>query len=276
MQRISLYMEKQPRIPQILVIDDEHQLHQDLKYAFDGEYNFIPIVSVKDQHVVVNFIENNYFDLVLLDLHFEGQGKVGLTLLKTLRKEFPNLSVIVITNYNNNRIITTLRKYRSTAYLFKQEYSPLLWQKTIDDLLDQKTKEFELPIEDLAQIRSTILRSTPCTQEVKLNYFPNNFPNNAIVTAVVISGYDSLVTTVAYQFIQAYWERQISKPMPITQLSLRLCNCSSNKTTIDLLRLNKQQSATKVTQRIHSVVDRVTCDGAATKVVIEVENISYH
>ncbi len=81
--------------PHILIVDDEEEIRRSLEKIFKKE-NFTVTTAASSEEALVS-IENSEPDIVLTDLFMPGLG--GMELLRSLKKNHPDLDVIVMTAY---------------------------------------------------------------------------------------------------------------------------------------------------------------------------------
>src|SRR5262249_19466238 len=73
---------------------------------------------------LIDMLRTQSIDLVLLDLNMPQLD--GIATLKIIRKEFPQLKVIVFTNYHQSRLISEIKKLGANGYLLKTSNSLIL------------------------------------------------------------------------------------------------------------------------------------------------------
>lgn len=112
----------------IILIEDDLFLNSLYKDTLIGAgYN---VISAKDGEEGLNAVKNNTdASLILLDLMLPKLN--GIDVLRELKKDpaTKNLSVIVLTNLNEDATIQDALKLGANAYLIKVDYTP---QQVID------------------------------------------------------------------------------------------------------------------------------------------------
>ena len=104
-----------PRPGRVLVVDDDAEMRTLLRRTleFDGHE-----VSELDRGtLVVETLRGAPFDLMILDK--EMPGMTGMDLLPILRREFPQLPVVLITAFGGRQVATTALRLGATRYLEK-------------------------------------------------------------------------------------------------------------------------------------------------------------
>lgn len=92
---------KKMLLPRILILDDDKFFLEALKHALQRDYEvFCQQVTSAEEGKNLTFYEN--IDLVLLDVRLKEGDEMnedGLIILEWLKKELPNLPVILMTAY---------------------------------------------------------------------------------------------------------------------------------------------------------------------------------
>jgi DNA-binding NtrC family response regulator len=119
----------------ILIVDDDPEFHQQVRYAFRRQYTFEGAVS--PEHLEKKLIENSKFDLLLMDLVLdESKKKVGLELVSKVSKIYPEIPIIVVTA--DKRIETVVEAMRLGArdFLTKGDYEFEFWQRKFEEVIE--------------------------------------------------------------------------------------------------------------------------------------------
>ena len=77
----------------LLVIEDDEEMCEELKVVLEAENYFVKIFHSGDEGL--NFIENDGYEIVLLDLKIPGIS--GREVLRRIKKNYPLIKVIVLT-----------------------------------------------------------------------------------------------------------------------------------------------------------------------------------
>ena len=81
--------------PSILIVDDEESIRVSLKILFEKEnYN---VEIAKNASMAIKKLKTTIFNIILTDIMM--QGKTGIDLLKILKKDYPNIAVLLMTGY---------------------------------------------------------------------------------------------------------------------------------------------------------------------------------
>ena len=99
----------------ILVIDDETEIRESLAQLLEIEGYETAVASTGDDGL--KSIENGLFDLVLLDINLPDRN--GLDLLQQIKRESPDLGVIMITAYASTQMAFQASKQGADSYITK-------------------------------------------------------------------------------------------------------------------------------------------------------------
>jgi two-component system response regulator PilR (NtrC family) len=109
-----------PTKPRILLADDEVALRESLTNMLSKEG--MAVTAVGDGTKALELLKSREFDLLLSDLRMPGLD--GLSLLRAIKGDFPNLGVILITAYATVESAIEAMKLGATDYILK----PLLFE----------------------------------------------------------------------------------------------------------------------------------------------------
>jgi DNA-binding NarL/FixJ family response regulator len=101
-----------------IVIADDHRLVLDgfVKVLLDIEIvgNIFTAASGGEAY---NLVRDKHIDMVITDLEMPGVG--GIELLRKLKKDFPEIKVLVLTMHNNAALIREVIKLNADGYVLK-------------------------------------------------------------------------------------------------------------------------------------------------------------
>ncbi len=113
--------DKRPQTkPRILLADDEVALRESLTNVLSKEG--MAVTAVGDGTKALELLKSREFDLLLSDIRMPGLD--GLSLLRAIKGDFPNLGVILITAYATVESAIEAMKLGATDYILK----PLLFE----------------------------------------------------------------------------------------------------------------------------------------------------
>ena len=108
-------VEGRPRPIRVLVVDDDAEMRALLRRTleFDGH----EVTELDRGTHVVETLRGTPFDLVILDK--EMPGLTGMDLLPILRREFPNVPVVLVTAFGGRQVATSAIRLGAARYLEK-------------------------------------------------------------------------------------------------------------------------------------------------------------
>jgi len=139
----------------ILVVDDNKQFVESINIALKN-FHIIKAFSIEEAKNKIN----SEIDLVLLDLVFDENNPdylQGLEFLPYIHKNFPDLIVVIMTNYPSKDKIVESIKSGAEDFFIKKELDWSEWEKRIENYcrnsqkireLKTKTKELEERYDD--------------------------------------------------------------------------------------------------------------------------------
>ena len=102
----------------LLVVDDHAVVRAGLK-QFLGDFDDIEITGEAESAAeAVSLMRNGVYDIVLLDISMPDRN--GVDLLKQMRRERPDLPVLVLSMHPANRYAVQLLRYGASGYLQKE------------------------------------------------------------------------------------------------------------------------------------------------------------
>ena len=101
-----------------VVIADDHKLIVDgIKRALEESSDFEVVGEASSGSQVLPLINRTKPDLVLLDLRMPGAD--GLTSLSRIRKQHPNVKVVILSVSTDENVIQSVLKRGASAYIVK-------------------------------------------------------------------------------------------------------------------------------------------------------------
>ena len=79
----------------VLVVDDDETVRRSYLRSLSGAFRNVE--AAEDGHEALQAMENERFDVVLLDLRMPGSD--GISVLRTIKQRWPESEVVVITGY---------------------------------------------------------------------------------------------------------------------------------------------------------------------------------
>ena len=108
----------------VLLADDHAVLRDGLKMILAETQNIVASDEAKNGHEVLEKVKKNHFDVVVLDAAMPGLA--GMETLKQLRIDQPDLPVLILTMYPEERIAARFLKAGASGFLTKDSASEQL------------------------------------------------------------------------------------------------------------------------------------------------------
>lgn len=125
-----------------LLIADDHQLLTDgLMAVLQQNPAWEILEPVNNGRALLARLAETKVDLVLLDLNMPQID--GIRALSIMKKEFPHLKILVLTNYNQPQLLAEVKKLGADGYMLKNASSAAL-QAAIQQILDGQSYFEEL------------------------------------------------------------------------------------------------------------------------------------
>ena len=118
----------------ILIVDDA-EFHQQIRYAFRRNYVFEGAISF--EHLNKKLSEKKDYDLILLDLVFDdSKEKIGLEQIPELNNKYPDIPIIVVTADKEIDTVVNAMKYGARDFLTKGDYDFDFWNKKFIETIE--------------------------------------------------------------------------------------------------------------------------------------------
>ncbi len=126
----------------ILIVDDDPEFHQQIRYAFRRNYTFEGAVNTDNLERKLK--ENGNFDLILMDLILDSsKQKIGLELIPKLRKSHPDIPIIVVTADKEIDTVVQAMKLGARDFLTKGDYDFEYWNKKFTEIIESSKLKSE-------------------------------------------------------------------------------------------------------------------------------------
>lgn len=178
-----------------LLLADDHPLLLDGLFRILSELPDIQVLSpLSNGHQVIDYLHKNTVDLLLLDLNMPKID--GLSALKIIQKDFPNIKVIVFTSYDHPHFIREAQALGAAGYLLKtstaahlkavvqavamgQTWFPKLQKNTAssESLSDDFTHKYQLTPREIEIVRLVAQGKT--TKQISEQLIVSEFTINA-------------------------------------------------------------------------------------------------
>jgi DNA-binding NtrC family response regulator len=164
--------------PQILIVDDVPDFHQEIRYAFRKGYTFEGAIGVKQLREKLR--SNTHFDLILLDLVLEASGKkIGLELIQEIRESRPGIPIIVVTGDSDYKTAAEAIYRGAQRFLYKGDYKYDEWDAVFREVIEEaklkdenkklkkKVKELEIRHEFIQHPDYPIIGGSPQMERLR-------------------------------------------------------------------------------------------------------------
>jgi DNA-binding NarL/FixJ family response regulator len=92
----------------ILIVDDSDLIIERLSALLQDQENVKAVLNARNYSQALSLIEKTTPDVVLLDINLPGLS--GIDLLRTIKKTYKHITVIMVTNQVNDRYKTICKK----------------------------------------------------------------------------------------------------------------------------------------------------------------------
>jgi len=104
----------------LLLVEDNKEILEALELFLEDEFS--QVIGLKTPNLIISTLQNESFDLVLLDMNFSAgvvTGNEGLYWLKEILKVDPSLSVIMMTAYGDVELAVKAMKNGAVDFIIK-------------------------------------------------------------------------------------------------------------------------------------------------------------
>ncbi len=140
-------------IKRVLIVDDEETLTWSMAKSLSKDKDKYEVIIANNGKEAINLLKKNKIDLVITDIRMPDIN--GLDLLVKIRKEYPEIKVIIMTAYGSSDVQKEANRRGSIYYVEKPfEISDI--RKIIIDLIGKKKgfqgKVYGLQLTDIIQM----------------------------------------------------------------------------------------------------------------------------
>ncbi len=140
----------------ILLVDDHTIVRAGLKSLLENLYKGEVICESSNGREALEFLKNNKTDIVMLDINMPELN--GLDTARIIKKEYPEINIIILSMYSNEEYIKEALKVGASGYLLK----------------DSALNEIEVAIESV--LRGNIYLSPSISRKVVDEYLFTGSP----------------------------------------------------------------------------------------------------
>lgn len=101
----------------VLIADDQELIRQSLSIILGLKEGISVIGGVSDGTEVLDFVEKEKPDIILMDIRMPVMDGVECT--KRLKEKYPEIKIIVLTTFDDDKYVFSALKYGASGYLLK-------------------------------------------------------------------------------------------------------------------------------------------------------------
>jgi DNA-binding NarL/FixJ family response regulator len=101
----------------IMIADDQQLIRESLKIILDSDPSFEVVKVVGSGQEVLDSLKTESVDIILMDVRMPNMSGVDCT--RIVKKEYPNIKVIILTTFDDDEYIFGALKYGASGYLLK-------------------------------------------------------------------------------------------------------------------------------------------------------------
>ncbi|WP_418776059.1 response regulator transcription factor [Holdemanella biformis] len=101
----------------IMIADDQQLIRESLKIILDSDPDFEVVKVVGSGQEVLDALKTESVDIILMDVRMPNMSGVDCT--RIVKKEYPNIKVIILTTFDDDEYIYEALKYGASGYLLK-------------------------------------------------------------------------------------------------------------------------------------------------------------
>ncbi|MBP7688575.1 MAG: response regulator transcription factor [Thermoflexales bacterium] len=109
----------------ILIADDHEVVREGLRLILEAEDDFVVVGEAADGREAIELVRQHQPQVVLMDLRMPGMD--GLTAIKHLRQQWPDLNIVILTTYNEDALMIEGLRSGARSYLLKDTKRQVLF-----------------------------------------------------------------------------------------------------------------------------------------------------
>jgi DNA-binding NarL/FixJ family response regulator len=174
--------------PKILIADDHQLFNEGIKIMLSTE-EFEVIGQVYKGNEIIPFILQNRPDIILLDMNMPNM--TGMEVSKIIKKDFPELKIIIVTTYNEHRFVEEFQKIGVAGYLLKNSSKDELLQAIQAVLAGKQFFDPKLFLKNTPNLHSDddfVKRFNLTNRELEIiRFLKDGFTNHVIAEKLFLS-----------------------------------------------------------------------------------------
>lgn len=133
----------------VLIVDDNQDIRNGIKYLMNAIFKTTTIDCAENGLLAINKLEQKQYDIVLMDISMPVMN--GITATKIIRKQFPEVKLIIMSMHNDGKYITASINHGTHGYILKENIAKELKQAI--QTVTNGEKHFSSEIQDkVAQV----------------------------------------------------------------------------------------------------------------------------
>ncbi len=118
----------------ILIVDDDTEFHQQIRYAFRRQFLFSG--AINEKQLFEKLSGEGHFDLILLDLVLDdSETKKGLDIIPQIAQRYPGIPVIIVTADRSIDTVVQAMKQGARNFLVKDDFDYDYWEQQFSDVI---------------------------------------------------------------------------------------------------------------------------------------------
>lgn len=192
----------------VVIADDDHLVLENLKTLVHWDnLGFQVVATAPNGKKALHYIEQYHPDVLITDIIMPIMN--GLELIEHVRKDFPNMKILIISSYNEFEYAKKAIEKGVTDYILKTEVTAASFSAKLSSLFQQCTSQIQITSTALNQEFQSFLENDSETLEEE-DY--NSYP---ILSKVRNNFYQFFIMTQAIGFCKGientldYWKKSI-------------------------------------------------------------------
>ena len=104
----------------VLIVEDQQMPRQLFEIYISSNPNYVHQASLNDASLALAYCQNKTVDLILMDV-YTFQGNSGLVAAEEIKKEFPNIKIIIVTSLPEYSWIKRAKEIGIDSFWYKDE-----------------------------------------------------------------------------------------------------------------------------------------------------------
>ena len=118
----------------VLIVEDQQMPRQLLEIFISSNKNYVHQASLNDASLALAYCQNKEVDLILMDV-YTFQGNSGLLAAEEIKKQFPNIKIIIVTSLPEYSWIKKAKEIGVDSFWYKDEN-----KENIIEIIDRTMK----------------------------------------------------------------------------------------------------------------------------------------